>query len=317
MRIIKLILIATAFWMFSDAAFAATPLASSAPIGSAPVPGQAYRDCPLCPEMVVVPGGKFVAYDFSDDHKVHMTEIRHPFSIGIFDVTREQYAAFVKDTHKPKGPGCQFMDGSRWRTDDRLSWDHPGFPQTKVHPVVCVSWNDAADYVAWLNSKLTPKSRAAWGSYRFPTANEWEFVARGGDQTFSMFYWGSEVDHDRANYGTPDCWPCGVERKGRDHWLYTAPVGSFDPNVFGVYDIVGNVWQWTSECADDFLMGDAGSVAPSAQTGGAAIRTCNTRFVRGGSFNDRGPAMRIFPRNPFRTHVRNNTNGFRVVRTQD
>jgi len=146
--------------------------------------GKKFADCIGCPEMMVVPGGWFVAYPrevdgvFKGDR--YPVLINHAFAVGVYDVTRSQYAQFVRETERLGGPGCQFLDGNSWRADSRLTWDHPGFAQTDNDPVVCVSYLDATDYIAWLNSKLTPESMAKLGKYRIPTGAEWEFVARRG-----------------------------------------------------------------------------------------------------------------------------------------
>jgi formylglycine-generating enzyme required for sulfatase activity len=260
-------------------------------------PGTTFRDCPQCPEMIVVPPGRFnLAVEspeinaFSgakgDRHPIQIS-IPRAFAVGIYDVTRDEYAAFVHESRRSGGEGCQILDTNRWHTDAATTWRHPGFPQTGRDPVVCVSWDDAQAYVKWLNGKVTG------APYRLLSGSEWDYVARGGAVDATPYYRGSQMTHDDANYGVDECWPCGVAKRGRDRWYYTSPVGSFTPNVFGVYDALGNVWQWTDDCYGE---------------------DCNIRTLRGGSYNDMPLALQISARNPFRTHVRNNANGFRVAR---
>ncbi len=111
----------------------------------------------------------------------------------------------------------------------------PSFPQDDSHPVVCVSFSEAEDYVRWLSAKTGQ-------AYRLPTEAEWEFAA---------WEWHSDlppraIDHEHANYGADAC--CGPLASGRDRWLFTSPVGSFPVDAFGLYDIAGNVWQWAPDC---------------------------------------------------------------------
>ena len=143
-------------------------------------------------------------------------------------------------------------------------------------PVINVNWNDAKAYVDWLSSK-TGKL------YRLPTAEEWETAARAGSAT--NYYWGNDVGRNNAN-----CDGCGSEWDNRK----TAPVGSFKPNAFGLYDMMGNVWQWTDSCWKD---------------------NCARRLFVGGSWNHRPEDMRPTTRNWFDTSKRMRYLGFRVAIT--
>ena len=141
-------------------------------------------------------------------------------------------------------------------------------------PVINVSWNDAQAYVQWLSQK-------AGKAYRLPTAEEWEIAARAGSAT--NYYWGNDVGRNNAN-----CDGCGSEWDNRK----TAPVGSFKPNAFGLYDMMGNVWQWTDSCWKD---------------------NCSRRLFYGGSWNHRPEDMRATTRNWFDTSKRMRYLGFRVA----
>jgi formylglycine-generating enzyme required for sulfatase activity len=288
------------------------------------VPGTRFRDCPECPEMTVIPPGQFAierdpvygGLGTSVDGSAPQVTIGKAFAIGIYDVTRAEYAAFVRATGRSGGEGCQFNDGQLWITDDRKTWRHPGFLQTPRDPVVCVSWNDAQAYIRWLNGKVAVpdgKGPTRSGPYRLLSGAEWLYAARAGATTTAAYYWGHTPGHDYANYGLDQCWPCGVAKQGKDRWDYTSPVGSFAPNAFGLYDIVGNVWQWTDDCYHEprTVMSDGSSWASG---------DCNIRFIRGGSYDDAPLTLRIdsaAANGPYPVHVRNNANGFRVAKTID
>jgi len=143
-------------------------------------------------------------------------------------------------------------------------------------PVINVSWNDAQAYVQWL-------SRKTGKAYRLPTGEEWEIAARAGSTT--NYYWGNDVGRNNAN-----CDGCGSEWDNKK----TAPVGSFKPNAFGLYDTIGNVWQWTDSCWKD---------------------NCARRLFFGGSWNHRPEDMRVTTRNWFDTSKRMRYLGFRVALT--
>ena len=157
--------------------------------------------------------------------------------IGRTTVTKGQYAAYVRETGAQQGGwGCVWQDAE--------------FKQADNQPVVCVSWTDAQAYVTWL-------ARKTGKPYRLPTAEELTFAAMAGE--VSPYWWGDSIGVNRAN-----CNGCGSRWDNKS----TAPVGSFKPNSYGVYDAVGNVWQWTSSChADDcgnhLLIGGAWSSSPA------------------------------------------------------
>lgn len=276
-----------------------------------------FRDCPNCPEMVVIPRpGRFTLAESQGEPTAVARQaiIDKAYAIGIYDVSRDEYSTFVQETTRQSEEGCQQLDETgKWVTDNSKDWRHPGFAQTGRDPVVCVSWDDAQAYVQWLNGKIAnsdhPAGDAGEGSYRLPSAVEWEYAARGGMMTAAPFYWGDHPSHEYANYGLNQCYPCGGTKEGRDRWNYTSPAGSFPPNVLGLYDSFGNVWQWTDECFHKDS--DAASRNPPGPLGD----DCRLRNLRGGSYDDTGSALQVAARNPFPAHVRNYANGFRVART--
>jgi formylglycine-generating enzyme required for sulfatase activity len=252
-------------WLFcsSTAATLAAAQANTAP----PAAGTVFRDCPACPEMVVLPAGSFTmgssaeekvwasshggsmnaVADEAPQHQVSLPS----FALGKYDVTRGEYAAFARETGYLAGDGCGTGHAIlKWEKDPTVTWDNPGYAQTDRDPVVCVSWQDAHAYIAWLNDKTTRSGATSrHGPYRLPSEAEWEYAARAG--TTTLFYWG---DDDAA--APVHAWfnaNSGCEHVAGlycDHG-HAQPVGGRPPNAFGLYDMAGNVWQWTEDCYDD------------------------------------------------------------------
>lgn len=264
---------------------------------------ETFNDCAAtshCPDMVKLPGATYLMGSpksetgrFSDEDQHQVTVAS--FAIAKTPVTLGQWSRFALETKRvtPKEP-CAYAPTTN------PSWENPGYPQNDDHPVVCVTWNDAQDYAAWL-SKRTGKH------YRLPTDEEWEYAARGG--TTTAFPWGASASHAFANYGLDDC--CGPATKGRDKWEYTSPVGSFPPNSFGLVDMAGNVFEWVQTCADAF------EKLPLRQDG----RGCTYRYARGGAYGERPAMMRSAAKNfappdnkALIEHYRSAGFGFRVAR---
>ena len=245
-------------------------------------PGAVLRDCNECPEMVVVPAGRFrMGGDYSDEQPVHEVTIAAPFAAGKYEVTFAEW-----DT-------CVAAGGCTHRPDDE-GWGRGS------RPVINVSWKDAQEYVAWL-------SRKTGKTYRLLSEAEWEYVARAG--TTTEYWWGNEADHAHANYGSDEC--CRGMAAGADRWVNTSPVGSFEPNAFGLLDTAGNVYEWVEDCWHDSY---AGAPADgSAWTSG----NCDRHVVRGGSWYDNPWYLRSASRYRYSTGFRNDTFGFRVARTLD
>jgi formylglycine-generating enzyme required for sulfatase activity len=249
-------------------------------------PGMTFRDCPDCPEMVVIPAGSFTmgspANELEHDS---FSEIRlqlegplrvvniQRFAAGKFDITRGQWAAFVSDTNRVTTGGCTWSglpgaSGSKpWDPHPEASWNNLGFSQDDNHPVVCITWNDAQDYVRWL-------SRKTGANFRLLTEAEWEYAARAGTST--PYPWGPTASHENANYGTDTVAGVGFA-SGRDKWLATSPVGSFPPNQFGLCDMHGNVMQWVEDCFSDSYFG--------LPTDGSAYKTDVTLKIEAGRFS--------------------------------
>ena len=298
-------------------------------------PGTVFRECPDCPEMVVVPAGSFTMgssaeekswaanhggsrYAVADEAPQHQVSLPS-FALGKYDVTRGEYAASARETGYPAGDGCgRGRAIFKWEKDPKLTWENPGHAQTDRDPVVCVSWQDAKAYVAWLNGKVRQKSSPSGdGPYRLSSEAEWEYAARAGATT--KFYWGDDDAAApvhawfNANSGCEK-----VEGLFCDHGQ-THPVGAKPPNAFGLYDMAGNVWQWTEDCYDNSYAGipadgranEAPSSDPKAKDGHGDC----LRVDRGGSWMF--PAWLLRPatreRNP--AGYSNDIMGFRVART--
>jgi formylglycine-generating enzyme required for sulfatase activity len=192
------------------------------------------KDGSLGPEMVWVPAGDFRMGDIqgggrSDEQPVHWVSVKR-LAMGTHEVTVGDFRRFVRakmyKTDAEKGGDCWTHEDG-WKKVKGANWRNPKFSQNDNHPVVCVSWNDATTYADWLSQQTSRR-------YRLPTEAEWEYTARAGSET--MYWWGTEIGSNKANcYGNM----CG------DRFEYTAPVGSFVANAFGLYDTAGNVWEWT------------------------------------------------------------------------
>jgi formylglycine-generating enzyme required for sulfatase activity len=205
--------------------------------------------------MVLIPPGRFMmgalstdhydpTYDGYDEGPVHEVHIQYAFSVSKYPVTRAEWKRFVRAT------------GHR-DTSDCLKG------QQDTHPVVCVSWQDAQDYAAWLPSKSGQK-------YRLLTEAEWEYAARAG--TTTAYYWGRKIGSGHAA-----CDGCGSAYDNKS----TAPVDTFPPNKFGLYDMAGNVFSWTQDC---YHVSYNGAPSDGGAWGGGSDCSAG-HVVRGGSWN--------------------------------
>lgn len=207
-------------------------------------PGTVFKDCEDCPEMVVVPAGLFImglGGKIPREGPPHRVTIAKPFAIGRFEVTFDQWQACLDDGACSIDP-----DDHKWGRGDR--------------PVINVNYNHVMEYIGWISAK-------SGHPYRVPSEAEWEYAHRGG--TVTAYPWGNDAGENKAN-----CKDCGSEWSAYS----TAPVGSFEPNPFGLYDTFGNAYEWVADCWNPTHEG-----APadgSARTDG----DCNLRVMRGGSF---------------------------------
>ena len=295
--------------------------ASSAPVATPHSrPGESFRDCADCPELVVLPGGTFTMGSpkdepgfFEIEGPQHQVTIKQ-FAAGKYHVTRGQWAAFVAATKRVTADGCAWTPTPKG--DPKGSWKILGFPQDDSHPVGCMNWNDTQDYVKWLSERTGR-------TYRLLTEAEWEYAARAGSTT--AFPWGPKADHDYANYGADEC--CAPLTSGRDRWKHTSPVGSFPPNAFGLYDMNGNILQWVQDClapsyndvpADGSAYEtDTTLTLPAEFKEMNEISSCSQRMLRGGDWNNPPAMIRSAFRNfgPPPDFPNGRVGGFRVAAT--
>jgi formylglycine-generating enzyme required for sulfatase activity len=227
------------------------------------------------PKMVWIAGGRFKMGDIqgggsSNEQPVHEVSVGR-FAMGCYEVTFAEYDKFAEATGRNKPPDSGWGRGNR--------------------PVIYVSWYDATAYAEWLSEQTGQK-------YRLPTEAEWEYAARAG--TTTKYWWGNKIGSNKAN-----CWKffCG------DSFKYTAPVGSFAPNAFGLYDTVGNVWEWTcSEYEDKYSGKEQRCLSKN-------IANNKSHFVlRGGAWDIGARWTRSASRDWRQPAVRGRLDGFRLAR---
>ena len=258
--------------------------------------GEVFRDCDGCPEMVVVPPGRFMMGSAdSEEGRVsregpqHRVMIDNPFAVGVYEVTFEEWAACVREG------GCRGHEAGDegWGRGRR--------------PVINVSWDDAWAYADWLTERTGEE-------YRLLSEAEWEYVARAGTETAR--YWG-ESTRQQCQYangydavGHAEHAIDGRDLVGcRDGHANTAPVGSYRSNAFGLYDVLGNVAEWVDDCWNEGYEG-----APADGTAWYE-GDCSLRVLRGGSYGFPPRLLRSAYRFRFEAANRVNDLGFRVART--
>ncbi len=237
------------------------------------------------PEMVLIRGGRFLMGSPAGEAGRRGDERQHEvrvgdFYLGKYEVTVDQFRQFVTATgYRTEAEGNIGAEGCWSEQSDGgygyvagRSWRDPGFPQTDDHPVVCVSWNDAQAYIDWLNDEMSEAGKR----YRLPTEAEWEYTARGG--TTSPRYWGNDPAAGCRYANTHD------ERSKRengfswehaacdDGYAKTAPVGRFGANLYGLHDMLGNVWEWTCSEYDGDYDGSEQICAETTQGVSFALR---------------------------------------------
>jgi formylglycine-generating enzyme required for sulfatase activity len=248
--------------------------------------GAMFRDCPLCPEMVVVPEGGFRmgASDGDPDQRpdelpAHAVKFASPFAVGRTEVTFAEWEACVSDG------GCQ----SNSEPDDE------GWGRGR-HPVINVSWNDAQGYAAWLTRK-TGKA------YRLLTEAEWEYVARAGGMT--PFYFGAKLGPEQANINPGD----SQDGKPGNYRERTLPVGETPANAWGLYDTHGNVGEWVLDAWHEDYASAPGDGSAWMEGGDAELRV-----IRGGSWYKPAQDCRVSSRARDLPDHRSADIGFRLAR---
>jgi len=306
------------------AMWAAVAVVQSAPawpadVASAPLVTTS-RACDACPEMVSIPGGEFMMGSPAGDSERGDNELPQrvvrvkPFALGKTEVTVTQWREFARVSgyrtlaeRNVLAKGCYTWDpdNGAWAWREGRSWSEPGWSQKENEPVVCISWVDAQAYVLWLDQQSGVKG------WRLPSEAEWEYAARAGSTT--RRYWGDdEVSCAFANGTDRTIGPRGrvwAERPFcKDGYWFAAPVGSFRPNAWGLYDMLGNVWEWVQDCYLPYA---------GAPSDGSANETndCQSRVLRGGAWDEPPGVLRSAERFWQGSANRNNNIGLRVART--
>ena len=217
--------------------------------------------------------------DTNDEGPRHEVDITRPFYMGKYEVKIGEFRRFVKETgYKTEAEtkrGAGVLQGIKWVGQAGIYWDNPGFSQTDLHPVTCVSWNDAMKFAGWLSKKTGHK-------YRLPTEAEWEYACRAGTQTAR--YWGKGENEacryaNIADRAIKQISPDFKIHECEDGYANTAPVGCFRPNAFGLYDMLGNLWEWCADWYDKDYYKKSSTKDPAGPEGGS------NRVFRGGSWS--------------------------------
>ncbi len=297
---------------------------ASAPSSTAMNPGKTFRDCPTCPEMVSIAPGTFNmgsdvveamrGGEMRPEGPIRAMTITKSFAAGKYELTNKEFGAFVKASGYKPADACQVwggidvVKGKTWRDPDY------GRPPRDDEPVVCVTWLDAKAYAAWL-SKTTGKN------YRLLTEAEWEYTAKAGSKT--TWPWGEDAQRicefansfDKTGRADPrqtnDGGTSNAEQtQCSDGYAIVAPVGKFKPNAFGVYDTIGNVWEWTEDCSAPGLYPDQPRTEKAVEVSGK----CDKRAVRSASWRTRLSRHRPTFRGRDPEPTASNIFGFRIGR---
>jgi formylglycine-generating enzyme required for sulfatase activity len=279
---------------------------------TAPDPGTTLRDCPTCPSITVLPPGRFKqgsahgdASSGLSEKPLHWVLIARHLGMTTSPVTVEEFKQFATATGRDM-QGCDIYDGD-WHHAPTNNWTSPGFEQTPVHPVTCVSWDDADAYAKWL-------SAATGHRYRLPSASEWEYAARAGGDASQP--WGGDGADACANANVADKaagrrYPGWTTFACDDGFVNTSPVDTFKANAFGLSDMLGNVFQWTADCWHADYRGAPIDGSPRLDG------DCSEHELRGGSWFSSPSYVRSNYRNHFASDYRASSVGIRLVRELD
>jgi formylglycine-generating enzyme required for sulfatase activity len=283
--------------------------------------GKSMRDCPECPELVVIPAGSFTmgstpaettragvpdARALNEQPAVKVT-IGRSFAIGRYELTVGEFRAFATATGFKATAGCFGFKDKSWALFPQATWEAPGHPVTDRHPAMCLNSSEYRQYLAWL-------SRKTGATYRLPTEAEWEHAARlgtpAGQAPQAGDAWACKEFNAADRQFTvnfDDKWPAFACDDG---YLLTAPVGTYAANGLGMYDVLGNVSEITADC---FVGGHKGRPAD-----GSARRVepkpCSPLVFKGGSWAGEPSFLRPAFRVAATAEVRGNGFGMRVVR---
>ena len=267
-----------------------------------PIPPWEWRDKvqqvtnSISMKLRYIPAGKFLMGSPENEPGRETQEVQHEveltkgFYLGAHEVTVGQFKQFVTDTKyettgEKDGKGAYGINetGKIEEMYAKFTWKSPGLEQTDDHPVVSISWSDAKAFCKWLSEKEKK-------TYRLPTEAEWEYACRAGTKT--AFAHGDDPEGLAAFGNGADAtarakfpgWSIGI--KAKDGHVFTAPVGQFKPNVFGLYDMHGNVWEW---CEDWYV---PNSYPKDNQVDPTGPATGKAKVQRGGGWSSDSKRLR-------------------------
>ena len=307
--------------------------ASLTPTYAAPDSVQPCRTQPgRAPEIVFIASGRFLMGSpqgekgrDSNEGPQHGVSVVKPFAMTRCEITVGEFRTFIEDTgyltSAERGQGCYTLtdDGSNRKPRKDRNWRNPGFAQTEHHPVVCVSWHDARAYGYWLTLRTGKR-------YRLLTEAEWEYAARavhatGVPEPTPRRHWGDDPKNKEscefANGADPVLkeevpkWGSSINENCRDGFAFTAPAASFRPNAFGLFDMLGNAWEWTADCWHENYQGAPMDGSAWGEENGG---DCSRRVLRGGGWFGKPRDLRSASRGRDRANVAGNNTGFRLAR---
>ncbi len=269
-------------------------------------------------KLVPIPAGTFTMgspkgeEDRGDGEGLHAVEITRPFRMGQYEVTVGQFKAFVKDANyqteaEKDGKGGRAFDGKEFVQKPEFTWKSLHFAQPDDAPVAVVSWGAAVAFCGWLSKKEGK-------TYRLPTEAEWEYACRAG--TKSRFHSGDKDDDLKGAGNIADA---ALKAKWvdvfwamdwNDGFPYTAPVGQFKANAFGLHDMHGNAWEWCSDWYAEEYYGKSPKDDPQGPASG------KERVSRGGAWSTQPKFCRSAFRDWHEPGYRSDCIGFRVVATE-
>jgi formylglycine-generating enzyme required for sulfatase activity len=278
---------------------------------------------PIEPVMVNIPAGQLTLHPNTTTKKdgtvvTTGTEVAtlaiKPFRLAKYEVTVKEFGHFVAATNYPLATSCRQMDSKKWFAERPGSWAKNKHSSSEFEPVTCIGWAAAQAYVVWL-SKETGKH------YRLPSEVEWEYAARAG--TTTDYFWGDEATQACSFANTADqAAEAAIKRdydglESKDHvgvlacndkTGYASVVGIYQPNAFGLHDMIGNINEFTQDCANETYPGEA-TDARARNTG-----DCSKRMIRGGSWHWEPFAMT--KRTPWNVDFIGALEGFRIAEDQ-
>lgn len=224
------------------------------------------------------------------------------YYIGKYEVTLGEFKQFVDETgyqtDAERERHCWGLDtDGSWKNVAGKSWEHLSFTQMDNHPVVCITWNDAQAFIGWLNKKTN-------SGFRFLSEAEWEYAARSRGKKRMFATQTGHLNRKLANYGAEKC----CDPDSADGYLYTAPVGSYPANEIGVFDLSGNVWEWTADWYNENYYIQSPIDNPKG------LKSGKLRILRGGSWSIPKRFSRCSNRREYDPSLRHVNIGFRLAK---